>query len=545
MFGNSRVVIESPLSRKHKRRKVRADRKLALRYEQLEERLTLSTNPTLSIPTTLVGSRGGVVAVPINVNQLTDNLGGSLISAFTGQGNSHSEPFALAYVNCTRAGLSSADFAVDFDPNVFSVSRSDVRLGTIPSNVVASFPFSLQPNSNPPPIGWTLSVGISAANPGQLNIHLAASSIFANITSTTATSTPQSLSNTAFAFPTNTTPGPVVGATDSLVMIDFHIKSTAALGRTQINLAAANAAGTRPTEMFDATGRKYTLGPAPTNASTDIGVDGTLNVLAPSAVPALGTWTLINVATPTTNPLVAATINAEGIGHMLLLPNGSVMAQGGSDRPTPDWFRLTPDATGNYANGTWTQLASMSNGRLFYGSVVMQDGRVMVLGGEYTSFGSEDPTGEIYDPATNTWTPTAPFPVPLFDPTIQSQNPPPAQRFGDSTLQLMSDGTVLAASTTVPFVLPGSVFGTTESPAFRYDPIANVWTQDAIPLNGDSANEEGWTKLGDGSILAVEVFGTHPGRAERLILGDSPADDHWVDAGQIPVNLFTNDQNFA
>ena len=58
----------------------------------------------------------------------------------------------------------------------------------------------------------------------------------------------------------------------------------------------------------------------------------------------------------------------------------------------------------------------MSTGCLFFGSVVMQDGRVMVLGGEFTFFGSEDPTGEIYDPATDTWTATVPFPVPLFDP---------------------------------------------------------------------------------------------------------------------------------
>ncbi len=322
-------------------------------------------------------------------------------------------------------------------------------------------------------------------------------------------------------------------------MIDFHIKSTAALGKTQINLAATNAAGARPTEMFDATGRQYTLGPAPTNGSADIRVDGTLNVLA--APPALGTWTSITVATPTTAPAVAALINSEGIGHMLLLPDGSVMAQGGSDQPTSDWFRLTPDATGNYANGTWTQLASSNIGRLFYGSVVMQDGRVMVLGGEFTDVGgSEDPTGEIYDPATNTWTPTAPFPVPVFDPSIQSQNPPPAQRFGDSTLQLMSDGTVLAASTTDPLVLPGSLFGTTQSPSFRYDPVADLWTQDAIPLNSDSANEEGWTKLPDGSILAVEIFGTHPGDAERLVFGDTPADDRWVPAGHVPVNLFTS-----
>ncbi len=539
MFGDKRVV--DPVVRpKSKRRKKPFGRQAALRLEQLEERLTLSTNPTLSIPTTLVGARGGVVAVPIDVNQLTDNLSGFLSSGISGASTSQLFPTlsTLQYINCTRAGLSSADFAVNFDPNVFSVSRSDVHLGTLPSNSVAQFPFSLQPNSNPPAIGWTVTAGISPTNPGQLNIHIASNNQYANIISTTATSSPVNLSDLVFETPSSTPTGPVVGSIESLVTIDFHIKSTAAIGRTQINLAASNAAGTRPTEMFDATGRKYTLGPAPTNGSADIGVDGTLTVL-PTA-PTTGTWTQINVTTPTTDPTVAATILSEGIGHMLMLPDGSVMAQGGSDFPTADWFRLTPDVTGNYANGTWTQLASMNIGRLFFGSVVMQDGRVLVLGGEFSFNQSEDPTGEIYDPATNTWTLTAPFPVPLFDPSILSQNPPVAQRFGDSSLELMSDGTVLAASTTDPLVLPGSKFGTTQSPSFRYDPVSDTWTQDATPLNSDSANEEGWTKLPDGSILAIQIFGTHPGNAQRLVLGDTPADDQWVPAGHVPVNLFTS-----
>ncbi|HEV2970837.1 MAG TPA: hypothetical protein VGY55_12775, partial [Pirellulales bacterium] len=531
MFGDSRAVNSQP-RRKQKRRKNRVERCSSMRYEQLEQRLTLSSNPTLSIPTTLVGARGGVVNVPIDVNQLTDNLSGSLISAVTGRGNSPTDPAALAYVNCTRAGLSSADFAVDFDPNVFSVSKSDVRLGTIPSNVIAFLPFSLQPNANPTPIGWTLTVTFSTANPGQMLIHIAASDKYANITSTTATSTPTAVSDTAFAFPTSKATGPVVGSIDSLVTIDFHVRPGAALGKTQINLASGNAAGTRPTEMFDATGRKYTLGPAPTNGSADIGVDGTLNVIP--TPPTLGTWTAV---TPSPFfPPPPADIGPVGLGTMLQLPDGSIMVNSGLDQALPFWFKLTPDATGNYANGTWTRLADMDIGRLFFGSVVLQDGRVMVLGGEYTgppTAQTETPTGAIYDPATDTWTPITSFPQPLFNPNIQSQNPPPAQEFGDGQLELMNDGTVLAG-------FLGYVYGTTHSPTFRYDPVANLWTQDATLLNSDKANEESWVKLPDGSMLAYQVFGTDPGSAERLVFGDTPADDRWVPAGHVPVNLMTN-----
>src|SRR5262249_59621250 len=46
------------------------------------------------------------------------------------------------------------------------------------------------------------------------------------------------------------------------------------------------------------------------------------------------------------------------IGTMMLLSDGTVMAQGGGQVNT--WFKLTPDAGGSYANGTWSRLASMT-----------------------------------------------------------------------------------------------------------------------------------------------------------------------------------------
>jgi hypothetical protein len=538
MLGDKR--LDDPIvRRKNKRRKKPADRLAALRYEQLEERLTLTSNPTLSIPTTLVGARGGVVAVPIDVNQLTNNPGGFF--ATTAGSGSATQPLGqitiptianLQYVNATRIGLSSADFAIDFDPNVFTVSASDVHLGTIPVNVVAFNPPSLQPNTNPTPAGWIITTSMSPAYPGQLKIHLASNSQFANIVSGEATSAPEALSS--FGATIGPTTGRNAGSIESLVMIDFHIKPNAPIGRSQINLAANNAVGIRPTQMFDATGRLYALAPAPTNGAADIGVDGTLNVL-PTA-PAIGTWTAVTLSPFFPPPPPPANLGPVGLGTMILLPDGSVMANAGQDQATPFWFKLTPDATGNYANGTWTQLASMDLGRLFFGSTVLKDGRVMVLGGEYTgppTVQTEDPTGAIYDPATNTWTPITSFPQPLFNPNIQSQNPPPAQEFGDGQLELMNDGSVLAG-------FLGFVYGTTKSPTFRYYPDQDLWVQDATLLNGDSSSEEAWVKLADGSILTYQLSGTNPGSAERLILGDLPADDQWVPAGHVPVNLGTN-----
>src|SRR5436309_1352685 len=139
--------------------------------------------------------------MPFNVNQLTDNLSGFLSD---GLGGTPATPLqatlaSIRYLNPTRIGPSRPDFAVHFDPNVFTVSRSDVHLGTIPSNVLAVLPPSIQSNATFTQVGWSVTASMSPTNPGQLNIHLAASSPWANITSGTATPSPQDLSDFVFA----------------------------------------------------------------------------------------------------------------------------------------------------------------------------------------------------------------------------------------------------------------------------------------------------------------------------------------------------------
>src|SRR5262249_10335493 len=118
-----------------------------------------------------------------------------------------------------------------------------------------------------------------------------------------------------------------------------------------------------------------------------------------------GTWT------PLVNPAPGA------IGTMMLLSDGTVMAQGGGGDdlpPTNVWYRLTPSISGSYAKGTWSSMASISVPRLFYGSNILPDGRVFVLGGEDTTPSSARNTGEIYNPVTNSWSSIANFPQGTF-----------------------------------------------------------------------------------------------------------------------------------
>ena len=94
--------------------------------------------------------------------------------------------------------------------------------------------------------------------------------------------------------------------------------------------------------------------------------------------------------------------NAAGIGF--LLTDGTAMFQGGG---LSDWWKLTPDISGSYQNGTWTQLASLPSGYVpdAFASAVLADGRLVIAGGEYNmgAFTLTDLCA-IFDPVAGAWT---------------------------------------------------------------------------------------------------------------------------------------------
>src|SRR4051812_32200147 len=116
-----------------------------------------------------------------------------------------------------------------------------------------------------------------------------------------------------------------------------------------------------------------------------------------------------------------------------LLTDGTVMVQA---QESGSWWRLTPDNTGSYLNGTWTQLASMPSGYgpLYYASAVLADGRVVVVGGEYNISGSAVWTaqGAIYDPLTDAWTSVSP--------------PSGWTQIGDAQGTVLANGTFMVAN---------------------------------------------------------------------------------------------------
>ncbi len=203
---------------------------------------------------------------------------------------------------------------------------------------------------------------------------------------------------------------------------------------------------------------------------------------------------------------------------MMLLSDGRVMAQGGAGNASKQWSALTPDATGNYVNGTWAPLPSMGLERLYMGSNVLPSGKVFVVGGEYSGPATTQnftPTGEIYDPIANTWTA-----IPDF----------PQVNFGDDPTMLLPNGKILAGFLSGP-------------QTYLYDPAANSWTQTGTKLRGDASDEETWVLLKDGSVLSYDVFSsvnTGIGHAQRYF----PSTGTWADAGIVPVPLSSSGVGF-
>jgi hypothetical protein len=191
-----------------------------------------------------------------------------------------------------------------------------------------------------------------------------------------------------------------------------------------------------------------------------------------------------------------------GLGTMMLLSDGTVMAQNGGSTA---WYQLTPAAfSGSYTAGTWSTRASMSATRLYYASNVLSNNKVFVMGGEYSSAGGDTNRGEMYDTVANTWSSVTNF---------------PQSNFGDDPSAMLPDGRILTGYISGPAT-------------YIYNPATNAWSFAANKLRGDGSDEEGWVKLPDSSILSYDVFSsasTGTFHAQRYI----PATNTWVDASTV------------
>jgi hypothetical protein len=199
--------------------------------------------------------------------------------------------------------------------------------------------------------------------------------------------------------------------------------------------------------------------------------------LAPGETPQPGSWTSLN--------------NSPGVAlqNPLLMTDGSVIAMRAC---TGNWYKLTPDNTGSYINGTWTQIATMPSGYgpLFGGSGVLPDGRVIFEGGEYNDpsqsgncgSGAWTNLGAIYNPVTNTWT---------------AVSPPNGWTFiGDAAGIVLDNGTYMQSDCCDTSGISGL--------SALLNPNTLTWTATGSSKL-DRWDEEGMAKLQNGDVLVVDA----------------------------------------
>ncbi len=187
-------------------------------------------------------------------------------------------------------------------------------------------------------------------------------------------------------------------------------------------------------------------------------------------------------------PLPSPSTQRQG-PDMVLLDDGRVLVIGGFDigasgsqfGPAP--FVGTTEIF-NPETSEWQQAAAMEQPLFRQAAVLLSDGRVLVVGGVSLSDGKESARAEIYDPTTDTWTPTEDM----------------ATERGEPIAVLLSDGRVLVTGDkSLDF---RAVTGKVET----YDPDTGMWT----PTEDMSKASRGHslTLLPDGRVLAAG--GVHP-----------------------------------
>lgn len=203
---------------------------------------------------------------------------------------------------------------------------------------------------------------------------------------------------------------------------------------------------------------------------------------------------------------------------MLLLTNGNLLVHNAYGQ---EWLLFQPDPKKGYTGGKWGAVSKMSVPRGFFSSGVLNDGRVFVVGGEVSGALGDISSGDIYDPATNTWT------------AMQGTNTPPAYIQGDASACILTDGRV--------------IFGAISSNQTAvWDPVNSSWNAAGTAFGTQSnskfgnCNEETWTLLPDGSVMTVNTkaplaggpngLNNSPTSAERYI----PSTDLWQQTTALP-----------
>ncbi len=197
----------------------------------------------------------------------------------------------------------------------------------------------------------------------------------------------------------------------------------------------------------------------------------------------------------------------QGANVTFQMTDGTVLAQSYNDNT---WYKLTPDNTGSYVNGTWTQVASLQPGYspLYFAGAVLADGRLVISGGLNTGRCADDfqpAQGAVYDPLTNIWTVLKP--------------PKGWKWIGDSPSSVLPDGR---------FMVGDKFFNKVAA----LDPKTMKWTE--LTSKGKNEKwfaEEGFVLMPTGDILTWDVKGNPASEMYDVASGK------WENLGNTPEVL--------
>src|ERR1700733_5785670 len=181
------------------------------------------------------------------------------------------------------------------------------------------------------------------------------------------------------------------------------------------------------------------------------------------------------------------------VGIALQLTDGTILIQ---QFNTPNWWKLSPDNEGNYADGKFSQVASfpasMNYAPLYFASAVLPDGRVIVEGGEYnygvSPPGSDTTKGAIFDPTiapNGKWTPVTP--------------PTGWKTIGDASSVVLPNGTFMLANC-CDYPPQAALLNAT---TLTWKVLTNT---SGYVGKADGNDEEGWTLLPNGKVLTIDTY---------------------------------------
>ncbi len=209
-------------------------------------------------------------------------------------------------------------------------------------------------------------------------------------------------------------------------------------------------------------------------------------------------------ASPSASPAIrvepaAAMLRARSGFDSVVLGDGSVLAVGDDVACLPGPAEPGSESAERYdpATDTWTTAESLNKARKSFATVVLDDGRALVLGGTNADDQPFSST-KLFDPAIGRW----------------SDGPLLGVARADPVAATLTEGRVLAGSTT--FVGETSSTTTTE----LLDAAAKAWSN-AAPVEGLSVLS--FTALTEGLLAVGDGF-----EIESQMMLLDPADDAWV-----------------